>query len=72
VKTTTFLSALRAVCSQYSAFVFQVLIAALALIHGNPIRLLNGYDSFGNICGYKKNSRMGDLPLSGIDTSDKK
>lgn len=29
----------------------MIFIAAFALVYGNPLRLVNGYDSFGNVCG---------------------
>lgn len=35
------------------------------------MRIINGYDSFGNTCGTKHNKKMGNLELSGFDTSDK-
>lgn len=47
------------------------MIAAFALVYGNPIRLINGYDSFGNTCGMKNNPKFGSMELSGQDTSDK-
>ncbi|CAD1481259.1 unnamed protein product, partial [Heterotrigona itama] len=49
----------------------MILIAAFALVYGNPIRLINGYDSFGNTCGMKNNPKFGSMELSGQDTSDK-
>ncbi|KAK3919480.1 Choline transporter-like 1 [Frankliniella fusca] len=49
----------------------MILIAAFALVYGNPLRLRNGYDSYGNTCGVKKNEKIGDIALSGLDTSDK-
>lgn len=38
---------------------------------GNPLRIINGYDSFGNTCGVKNNERYNDFPLSGENTFDK-
>lgn len=52
-------------------WLFMILIAAFALVYGNPIRLRNGYDSYGNTCGVQKNDKIGDIALSGRDTSDK-
>jgi len=49
----------------------QILIAAFAIVYGNPLRLINGYDSFGNTCGMKNNPQFGSMELSGQDTSDK-
>lgn len=56
---------------QFDYFHFQILIAAFALVYGNPLRLINGYDSFGNTCGMKNNPKFGSMELSGQDTSDK-
>ncbi|XP_066582960.1 choline transporter-like 1 [Prorops nasuta] len=56
----------------FIAFWFlMILIAAFALVYGNPIRLINGYDSFGNVCGMKNNQKFGSMELSGQDTSTK-
>lgn len=52
-------------------WLFMILIAAFALVYGSPLRLRNGYDSYGNTCGVKKNEKIGDIALSGLDTSDK-
>ncbi|XP_011296701.1 CTL-like protein 1 [Fopius arisanus] len=49
----------------------MIMIAAFALVYGNPLRLINGYDSFGNTCGTQNNPKFGDMELSGQDTSDK-
>lgn len=38
------------------------------MVYGNPLRLINGYDSFGNTCGVESNERYQDLPLSGMNT----
>lgn len=48
-----------------------MIIAAFSFVYGNPIRIINGYDSFGNTCGTKNNKVMGNISLSGLDTSDK-
>ncbi|XP_034241334.1 CTL-like protein 1 [Thrips palmi] len=52
-------------------WLFMILIAAFALVYGNPTRLRNGYDSYGNTCGIKNNEKIGDIALSGLDTSEK-
>ncbi|KAF7279149.1 hypothetical protein GWI33_007561 [Rhynchophorus ferrugineus] len=49
----------------------MVVIAAFSVVYGNPIRIINGYDSFGNTCGTKNNKPIENLTLSGLDTSDK-
>jgi solute carrier family 44 protein 1 (choline transporter-like protein) len=49
---------------------FQILIAAFAIVYGNPLLLINGYDSFGNICG-TQNEMTGALDLSGLDMTDR-
>ncbi|XP_033222365.1 CTL-like protein 1 [Belonocnema kinseyi] len=49
----------------------MILIAAFAFVYGNPTRLINGYDSFGNTCGTKSNPKFGNMELSGLDTSEK-
>jgi len=41
-------------------------------VYGDPLKLINGYDSFGNTCGIQNNEKMGGLELSGLDTSDKR
>ncbi|XP_071444421.1 choline transporter-like 1 isoform X2 [Hetaerina americana] len=48
----------------------MISIAAFAFVYGNPRRLINGYDSFGNTCG-TSNSNLDALDLSGVDLSDK-
>lgn len=35
------------------------------------MRVINGYDSFGNTCGVTKNERYKNFPLSGMNTIDK-
>lgn len=52
-------------------FSLQLLIAVFSFVYGNPIRIINGYDSFGNTCGSRSNKRIGNLELSGVDTLDK-
>eukprot|EP01147_Barroeca_monosierra_P009697 gene9697-1906_t len=41
-------------------------IAGIAFSEGNPVRMLNGYDSFGNICG-RKNDPVISSNNSGLD-----
>ncbi|XP_025423200.1 CTL-like protein 1 [Sipha flava] len=48
----------------------MIFIAVFAFVYGDPLRLINGHDSFGNTCGSSSNSKMGEL--SGLDTTDKK
>ncbi|KAF5275854.1 hypothetical protein FQR65_LT04092 [Abscondita terminalis] len=52
-------------------WVLMILIAAFSFVYGNSLRLINGYDSFGNICGTKNNKYVGGLELSGMDMSKK-
>lgn len=52
-------------------FLFQIAIAVFAFVYGNPLRLINGYDSFGNTCGVKTNERFQNFRLSGQNTIDK-
>ena len=47
------------------------MIAAFAFVYGNPIKLIKGYDSFGNTCGVSHNEKFGNLPYSGQNTSEK-
>nr|XP_045603351.1 choline transporter-like 1 [Procambarus clarkii]XP_045603352.1 choline transporter-like 1 [Procambarus clarkii] len=56
--------------------VLMIFVAAFALVFGNPLRLVNGYDSFGNVCG-SDNADIKDhndslLIFSGYDVSDYK
>lgn len=54
--------------------IFQIFIAAFALVYGDPLRVVNGYDSFGNVCG-SDNMDMKDhkgLEFSGYDMTDYK
>ncbi|XP_075679210.1 choline transporter-like protein 1 [Dermatophagoides pteronyssinus] len=41
-------------------------IAYYAFQIGNPLRMIHGSDSFGNICG-QKNEKIDDLPFTGLD-----
>jgi solute carrier family 44 protein 1 (choline transporter-like protein) len=42
------------------------------LIYGNPLRILNGYDSFGNTCGVSSNKKWIDVEASGMNTENLK
>jgi len=42
-------------------------VAAFAIVYGNPLLLVHGYDSFGNICGKSNDEQAGGLSLSGVD-----
>ncbi|KAK4321495.1 hypothetical protein Pmani_007691 [Petrolisthes manimaculis] len=56
--------------------VLMIFIAAFALVFGNPLRVVNGYDSFGNVCGSDnadmKEHREGLMIFSGHDVSEYK
>ncbi|XP_063226885.1 choline transporter-like 1 isoform X1 [Bacillus rossius redtenbacheri] len=56
----------------FIAFLFlMIVIAAFAIVYGNPLRLINGYDSFGNTCGTNYNEKREGDNLSGVNTIDK-
>ncbi|XP_058054263.1 choline transporter-like 1 isoform X2 [Anopheles bellator] len=48
-----------------------IVIAIFSFIYGNPLRIINGYDSFGNTCGVHSNDKYSNIPLSGMNTADK-
>ncbi|XP_054274772.1 choline transporter-like 1 [Macrosteles quadrilineatus] len=51
----------------------MILIAGFALVYGNPLRLIHGYDSFGNTCGSSYNDDiLINQNLSGINTLDRR
>ncbi|XP_074110569.1 choline transporter-like protein 1 isoform X2 [Cotesia typhae] len=50
---------------------FEIMIAAFALVYGNPMRLVHGYDSFGNTCGTKNTPATKRSDLYALDNSDK-
>ncbi|XP_068158543.1 choline transporter-like 1 [Drosophila tropicalis] len=52
-------------------WLFLIVIAIFSFVYGNPLRIINGYDSFGNTCGVKHNERFQGFPLSGMNTIDK-
>ncbi|XP_055913100.1 choline transporter-like 1 [Eupeodes corollae] len=49
----------------------MVATAILAIKNGNYLAIINGYDSFGNICGINHNKPYKNISLSGMDTSSK-
>lgn len=49
----------------------QIVVAIFSFVYGNPIRLINGFDSFGNTCGVTKNEKFSNFPLSGKNMNDK-
>lgn len=55
----------------YLFIYLQIVIAIFAFVFGNPLRVINGYDSFGNTCGVRHNERYADFPLSGKNMIDK-
>ncbi|CAH4019616.1 unnamed protein product [Pieris brassicae] len=52
-------------------WILMIIVAAIAFVYGNPQRLINGYDSFGNTCGVANNKKLINFPLAGISTVDK-
>ncbi|KAL1380131.1 hypothetical protein pipiens_014432 [Culex pipiens pipiens] len=48
-----------------------LVVAVFSFVYGNPLRIINGYDSFGNTCGVKSNEKFAKFPLSGMNTVDK-
>ncbi|XP_061710544.1 choline transporter-like 1 isoform X1 [Cydia pomonella] len=52
-------------------WVLMLVIAAISFVYGNPARIINGFDSFGNTCGVKTNQKLINFPLAGISTIDK-
>ncbi|XP_047514454.1 choline transporter-like 1 isoform X3 [Pieris napi] len=52
-------------------WILMIIVAAIAFVYGNPQRLINGYDSFGNTCGVANNKKLINFPLAGITTVDK-
>jgi len=52
-------------------WIFLLVVAIFAFVVGDPLRLIYGVDSFGNVCG-RKNFRTDDrLVYSGIDMTDR-
>lgn len=52
-------------------WLFMIVVAIFSFVYGNPLRLINGYDSFGNTCGVKNNEKFSSLQLSGLNTIDR-
>ncbi|CAD7003889.1 CTL-like protein 1 [Ceratitis capitata] len=52
-------------------WLFLIVIAIFSFVYGNPLRVINGYDSFGNTCGVKRNEKFSTIPNSGMNTIDK-
>ncbi|XP_053684452.1 choline transporter-like 1 [Sabethes cyaneus] len=52
-------------------WVALLIIAVFSFVYGNPLRIINGYDSFGNTCGVESNEKFSHFPLSGMNTLDK-
>ncbi|XP_050737491.1 choline transporter-like 1 [Eriocheir sinensis] len=54
--------------------VLMIFIAAFALVFGDPLRVVNGYDSFGNVCGSDnddmKMHQEALIVFSGLDVTD--
>ncbi len=49
----------------------QLYIAVYAVMRGDALRLVYGYDTFGNTCNRKNNPDLGaNYSLSGQDTSN--
>ncbi|KAG8273287.1 hypothetical protein J6590_023792 [Homalodisca vitripennis] len=58
---------------ELSNYNVSILIAGFALVYGNPLRLIHGYDSFGNTCGSSYNDQLlTNGNLSGINTVNKR
>ncbi len=59
----------------HSFNLFQVYIAVYSVMQGDALRLVYGYDSFGNTCNRGNNAKiktnLTDVPLSGQDTTGK-
>ncbi|CAO1343718.1 unnamed protein product [Diamesa serratosioi] len=53
-------------------WILMIIVAVFSFIYGNPLRIINGYDSFGNTCGVANNEKFADAgKVSGISTLDK-
>ncbi|XP_059615111.1 choline transporter-like 1 [Phlebotomus argentipes] len=58
-------------CIYVFFWILMIIVAVFSFVYGNPIRLINGYDSFGNTCGVRNNEKFSEIPLSGMNTADK-
>ncbi|XP_031631172.1 CTL-like protein 1 [Contarinia nasturtii] len=52
-------------------WLFMIAIAVFAFVYGSPVRLINGFDSFGNTCGVEHNDRFQNFNLSGLNMAKK-
>ena len=59
-------------CLEKSSYLlFQFYTGYLGYLTGDPYRLINGYDSFGNVCGRDNRKNITGAPLSGWDMSNR-
>jgi len=47
-------------------------IMALTILDGGLVRLINGFDSYGNVCNQQNSKKLNSTDYNGIDTSDRK
>ncbi|XP_065212382.1 choline transporter-like 1 [Planococcus citri] len=61
-------------CIFLGFWICMILVASFAFVYGNPLRLTNGYDSFGNVCDSDDNYeyQLADFNFSVTETTDKK
>ncbi|XP_064486350.1 choline transporter-like protein 1 isoform X2 [Ornithodoros turicata] len=45
-------------------------ILAIAVLRGDPLRIVNGMDNYGNTCGVRNEDKVPDVPLSGKDMTN--
>ncbi|KAJ8040264.1 Choline transporter-like protein 1 [Holothuria leucospilota] len=58
-------------CIVFLAFwIGMVMIAGYSLAYGNVLRLVYGYDSYGNVCS-QMNEKIENVTLSGMDMTDR-
>lgn len=55
-------------CLYVVFWLLMIVVAIFSFVYGNPLRLIYGYDSFGNTCGVAHNERFPEFPLSGKNT----
>lgn len=58
-------------CIFISFCIIMIFLAAVSYVYGNPVRLISGTDTFGNICGSDNNEKYSDFNLSGISMREK-
>lgn len=51
---------------------FLIFIAIMAFVLGDPMRLIKGTDSFGNVCGRRDNVKNPNVEYSGLDMSERR